>query len=246
MIYEDRLSAQAYSRLVGSTLSFVETSLTRSFGGRVRSSDPSNVARIKVLDVSPPIQTLRARQQPEGIDLSWSAPVRSLTGGPLPPIFGYLVYRTSKAASQGPPIQTSEAHYLDRDFQFNRAYRYQVSAVFEFDGTQAESARSLPVEITPRDVFPPPVPSGLTVAYTGRSVELVWKPDPVARLGGYNVYRRQGNQPPERLNSKLLLTPVFTDRTVLRGQHYVYWVTAVSVAGHESGASTPAKIQTKE
>jgi hypothetical protein len=237
VIYEDRLSAQTYSRLLGSTLTFMVTSLTRSFGGHVRVSDPSNPVRIEVLDVSPPIQTLHVRQQPDGVDLGWSRPTRSLTGRSIPRVAGYLIYRTPIPASGASPIQTTLTRYLDSDFHFNRTYLYQISAVFKLGGTQAESEPSLPVEITPRDIFPPPVPTGLMAVYTGRSVELVWKPDRGTKFGGYNLYRRQGHQPAKRLNPQLLLTPVFSDRTARHGRSYVYWVTAVSRTGHESGPS---------
>jgi hypothetical protein len=244
--YEERLSKQAFAREVGAQFAFMVITLTRGFRGRARKSSPSNIARIKLLDVSPPIDGLRAIPTPRGPHLQWSPPARSLAGGPLSPISSYRVYRSTNNA-QGPYLllaQTVRPEYNDSDVQFNASYFYRVSAAFAQQGFTATSADSLPVGITPRDVFPPPVPAGLATVWTGRQVQLIWKADDSPNLAGYNVYRQQGSGPVERLNPKLLLAPAFGDATTRPDRHYVYWVTAVSLTHHESQPSAKVAADT--
>lgn len=246
IVYDDRLSRRELSELLGSSISFAVVTLTRSFRGRPRVSDLSNVAGIKLLDVSPPLRGLSVKLTPNGVDLRWAAPTRSLTGGPLPPVVAYRIYRSTRNHTGRYHLlhQTVKPQYLDRNFLFNQTYFYRVRAVFEVQPDLAESSNSTPVSVTPHDIFPPPIPSGLTAAYTGRSVELIWKPGTALNLAGYNIYRQVPGKTPQRLNSHLLLTPFFTDTRAEPRHQYSYWVTSVSLAHNESKPSAKVSMNT--
>jgi hypothetical protein len=247
VVYDDLLSPRNFSRLLGTTFSFRVISMTRGFRGRRRESDPSNIARIELLNVSPPILHLSLTQIPGALMLSWAAPERGLASRQLPAIAGYRIYRSTSPRLDSYVLlaQTSATQYDDRHFRFSQTYLYRVGALFKSAGYEAASARSKPISITPRDIFPPPAPRGLTAVYTGRSVQLVWKPDVAPDLAGYNVYRQEGGYPPQRLNHELLRTPVFTDRTAKARHQYSYRVTSVSTAHNESRPSVGTSVETQ-
>jgi hypothetical protein len=247
IIYNDRLSAQNFRRLVGTTFSFRVESFTRGFRGRRRESDPSNIARMKLLDVSPPLQGIRAVSTPRGVNLRWSPPTQSLTGGRPLAIASYIVYRSTKPQPSSYALlgRTIATEYMDRNFRFNQTYFYRIRALFQEEGYVAENASSQPVSIVPRDIFPPPVPSGLTAVYTGRSVQLVWNSVVAPNLAGYNIYRQESSGLSQRLNHELLRTPTFADTTAEAGHRYSYWVTSVSLAHNESSPSAKAIVETQ-
>lgn len=247
IVYEDELSPQEFARLAGKTLAFSVMTFTRAFRGRLRLSDPSNVARTQLLDVSPPVQNVRTRQAPQAVEVEWSTPLRSLTGAPLPPVVKYRIYRAQKPHSGSFTLvgEAPEPPYRDTNFQYNQAYAYKVRAVFAQNGYTAQTADSLPASITPRDIFPPEPPQGLTAVYTGRAIQLVWKPSVAPGVAGYNVYREQSGRAARRMNRELLRTPVFTDSSVARGERYTYWVTAVDTAGNESLRSRTATAEAR-
>ena len=100
-------------------------------------------------------------------------------------------------------------------------------------------------QITPRDVYPPPVPAGLSAVYTGQSVELIWTADVEADLAGYNVYRREEGGPFQKINKEPLITPIFRDSSAQAERSYFYRVTAVDLTGNESAPSEEFGIETR-
>jgi hypothetical protein len=140
--------------------------------------------------------------------------------------------------------ESKEPSYLDSDFEFGRAYSYEVGALFKEGGTTAESEPSQPYEVIPRDVFPPAPPTGLTGLYTNGAVELVWDANTEKDLAGYYVYRRENHEQPKRLNKALLPTPIFRDTTVQPGHTYFYQVTAVDLSNNESQPGREVEVET--
>jgi fibronectin type 3 domain-containing protein len=66
--------------------------------------------------------------------------------------------------------------------------------------------------------------TGITPPHT---VSLVWNPSP-APVFGYHLYRATNLYGPyTRLDSTIITVTQFTDLTVVSGQAYFYWVTAV-------------------
>ncbi|MGH9397185.1 MAG: fibronectin type III domain-containing protein [Terriglobia bacterium] len=245
--YQDDLSPQEFSRSTGSVFSFMVVTLTRGFHGHPRRSDPSNIAQTAILDVAAPVNRVQVVQMPQALVLQWSAPQQSLSGTPLHALLGYRVYRSMEAKPGAFTLigQTRSPVYRDTHFHFGTTYLYKVRAIFSLDGYTAETADSIPVEITPRPVFPPPAPQGLTAVFTGKAVELIWEPDVEPDIAGYNVYRQAAGEPARRLNQQLLRTPVFTDSAVAAGARYNYWVTALDLENNESKASSEASVDTR-
>lgn len=248
--YRVDLAPSEYSRSIGWTLTFRVVTLTRGFRDHPHASDPSNAAGTELLNVSPPVTNLIAHQIPHAIELTWSAPRTSLTGYPLPNLAGYRIYRgvKSQPGEQALIGKAPSASYRDASFQFGETYVYTVAAVFTRDGYTATSAASAPVEVTPREIFPPSPPSGLTAVYTGQSVELIWKPEIDPHLAGYNVYRQEPEKTVQsalRLNPQLLRTPAFSDHAIQQGAKYIYWVTAVDTVGNESVPSARVAVETR-
>ena len=111
------------------------------------------------------------------------------------------------------------------------------------------SAPSLPAETAYRDVFPPPVPTGLVSAAdtTAKAIDLDWTPDVDPGLAGYIIYRRAANssQPPQRISpvGKPVTTSSWSDTSATPGQRYAYSVSAIDTSGNESRRSVEIQDQ---
>jgi len=247
IVYPDQLSNQEYSQWLGATFAFAADGLTRGFRRRPVVSEPSNRAVVTLLDVSPPVESLRCETTEHALDLSWAASTATLGGRPLHDLAGYRVFRSDSAT--GPfdlRGETADASFRDPDFQFDHSYVYKVRALFNSGGSGshlAESEDSKPCDITPRDIFPPGAPSGLSGISTAAGVELIWNVNTEPDLAGYNVYRREGEGTARKLNSGLVGTPLYRDTTVEAERRYTYWVTAVDTAGNESAPSAVTVVE---
>jgi hypothetical protein len=116
-------------------------------------------------------------------------------------------------------------------------------------------AETSPLDFTLHDTFPPPVPSGLTVAaFTEQpgpngapgayAADLIWQPVDDPGLAGYNIYREpldaagHAAGPRVKLNTTPIALPAFHDATAQEGVRYRWDVTAVDDKGNESAAAT--------
>ena len=244
--YPIELSPQEFRQQQGSVLSFAVVTFTRGFRGHMRRSSPSNVVNTALLDVTQPLTNLEARISQTALRLTWDKPAETLTGLPPAHVSGYRVYQSStgKPGSFQLLDTASSNDFEDTKFQFGRQYFFRVSAVTSINGVTAESEPSAPISVTPRDVFPPPVPTGLTAVNAAGAVDLLWNAISAPDLAGYNVYRSTEGGPFERVNKQLAPTPIFHDQTVAPGHRYQYAVTAVDLSGNESAKSQPASITT--
>ncbi len=237
-----RLSDDELARLRSAALALAVRSLTRSYTGRGIVSELSNVVHARVLDVSGPVEDLRAQATETAVELTWSPPEdRSLAPA------GFRVYR-SRTGAAGPFEQVAEvagAVFRDRDFAFGRTLHYKVRAVFRDLGQEAEGEDSPAVEITPRDLFPPAAPENLAGLYTSQAVELIWRANSETDLGGYFVYRRGEQAGFARLTDSPVATPLYRDESVEHDRSYVYRVTAVDLAGNESPPSNEVTVETR-
>jgi hypothetical protein len=86
--------------------------------------------------------------------------------------------------------------------------------------------------------------SGTGVTPTAHSVDISWAASTSTSLQGYNVYRGATSGGPYSKISALLsnTTLLFTDTSVLSGQHYFYVVTDVNTSGLESAASNEVAV----
>jgi Fibronectin type III domain len=244
--YPDQLSPQAFQQDVGSTYTCAVVTFTRGFRGHERRSAPSNVVHAVLVDVTQPVKNLQVKATQSALLFTWDKPAQTLTGAPPAHVSGYRIFQSStgKPGSFRVFAQSPSTHFDDSNFHFGRQYYFQVSAVTTVGVASAESEPSAPVGILPRDVFPPPVPTGLTAVNAAGAVDLLWNASSGRDLAGYNVYRSADGGPFQRINKQLVPTPIFHDTSVAPGHHYQYAVTAVDLTGNESGKSPPASLAT--
>ena len=258
--FVDPLKPEDLSRPAGAQVVY----LVRARASKRKESANSNLAAVRVFAVPEPISDVTVHVTKAAIELSWMPPERDSAGGALPALAGYHVYRAevapgaeaqaaadpSKAKLQAPlallGLSPSPSH-RDTQFTFGHTYVYSVRSVAQYESGAVESGDSRLVVVTPRDTFPPSGPQGLAVvavpstAQMPAHLELSWSINPETDVAGYNVYRSErGDTPGKRLNSELLLTPVFRDMSAITGHHYSYAVTAVDRAGNESVPSATA------
>ena len=242
--------------------------LVRTFVSPKKLSANSDVAALAVYPPANPIADLRAEFTRAGVTLSWTQPEKTIIGTATNIVL-YRVYRAEMepGANSGanPPAAASNTEaanpkvpfariaepvsppYTDTQTELGKTYAYSVRSVAQFPGVQLESVDSTFATITPTDVFPPPAPRDLVVAFVPAVagmpayLDLSWSTNAATDIAGYNVYRsEEPSRPGTRLNSELLLTPSFRDMNAVLGHTYFYTVTAVDRSGNESPASTPA------
>jgi len=146
---------------------------------------------------------------------------------------------------------------LDTTAAAEEPYRYSAERrrVVQVGGRAIEmrGVVSAGVVFTLHDVYPPPVPTDLSVAEfavsnadpaQGFAADLIWQPVDDEGLGGYNVYRQalDAKGAPvgvrQRLNSVPVKLPGYHDvlSAAMSGTRYRYGVTAVDAKGNESAA----------
>jgi len=246
VVFPFTLSNDEFRQQCGKTFAFGVRTLTRGFRRHAAESDLSNFVQMFLVDVPLPPGGLQVHNEERALALTWSAPAETIGGQPATNLSAYRIYR-SPAGKPGPfqiRGEISGLEYRDLAFEFGHTYLYRVTAVAKQDGSVAESKESQPVEITPRDVFPPAVPSGLSAVYTTDAVELIWTANSEPDLAGYNVYRREEGGAAEKINQKILGTPIVRDPTVAAGRKYSYRVTALDLAGNESAPSEEVQVET--
>ena len=246
VIYPLRLSEEEFKNGQAEDTIMAVRTLTRGFRRRPMESETSNLVRLRLLDVSGPVNNMQIKTMEKAIELGWQPPAKALDGLEIKNLAGYRIYRrqTGKPDSFHLVGESTEPRYLDSDFEFGRAYSYQVRALFKEGGTIAESEGSQPYEVIPRDTFPPARPQGLTALYTAGAVELVWTANSEKDLAGYHVYRRENGEQPKKLNKELLPTPIFRDPSVAPGRIYFYQVTAVDLSNNESQPCEEISVET--
>jgi hypothetical protein len=245
--YPARLSEEDFKNWQEKDSIIAIRTLTRGYRHHSLESENSNFVRLRLLDVSGPVDHVEGKTTQTAIELAWRPPDKTLEGEGVKYLAGYRVYRSpsGKPGSFQLLGESKEPQYLDGDFEFGRAYSYEVRALFKTGGTIAESEGSQPYEVIPRDTFPPSRPTGLTVLYTAGAVELVWTANSDKDLAGYYVYRRENGEQPKKLNKELLRTPILRDASVQPGHTYSYHVTAVDLSNNESQPSEEVEVETR-
>jgi hypothetical protein len=244
--YSAHLTKREFHDGLGQTLVVGVRTLTRGFRRRALESDPSNFVDVPIFDVSEAVASIQCVVTEKAVEVQFAAPARTLSGEPIHNLAAYQIYRspTGQAGSFELRGETAASPYRDRQFEFGQTYYYEVQAAFGKPGHLAMSDSSPAFKITPRDVFPPAPPQGLSSIYSAGAVELVWTANTEADLAGYNVYRLD-HATAQRLNKELVRTPIFRDTTTSAGTTLTYYVTAVDLAGNESKASEEEEVETK-
>ena len=217
---------------------------------RGRSAGPSNAVRVPLSPTLPPPTGLEARVTAEGVALSFSAPATPTGVAPGERTHSLRIYRrTAGAAGETVagelPLPDSPPSFLDATIEWEKSYQYRITTVTRITppgGTPVEvEGDDSAVEVLAHDSFPPAAPKEVQAVATaagGQSfMDLTWSLSSEADLAGYNVYRREGDAQPQKINGELLRTPAFRDSSVAAGHTYLYSVSAVDLRSNESGRS---------
>jgi hypothetical protein len=215
-----------------------------------RGAGLSNQVHVSLVRTLPPPADLCARVTAQGIILSWTndAPAQA-----LPALhYVYRVYRRREGTAQPAlvgEVPAAAEHILtftDSSVEWEKTYGYHVDAVTVMtqEGKptiEVPGEDSTEVKVFANDIFPPAVPSGLQAVSSGPGqppfIDLIWAPNSEPDLAGYNVYRREENGPPVKVNSELVKTPAYRDMNAVPGKTYIYSASAVDVRGNESARS---------
>jgi hypothetical protein len=203
----------------------------RVAGANGKQSAWSNFAILRVVAEPERPQNLNAVASPRGVVLTWSARGDH-----------FRVYRRGPGEA-GFTVQATveKPEWADANADFGKRYTYMVQTVVNLaTGKEALSDPSEDAGITPEEVFPPAVPTGLQAAAAPASIELAWNANGESFLGGYRVYRSAAGGPFEKL-AEVGVVPSYSDRQVEPGKTYRYAVTALSKTGYESARSAPVE-----
>jgi hypothetical protein len=197
-----------------------------------RYSQWSNIVRLDVVEPLPRPE-VRAESDPKGVKLTWTEPRPGLE---------YHITRRSSGNAQ--PLDLGAAdipEFVDAGAQYGTEYSYTVTAISTGDHKNAASEPSAPIAITPKDTFPPTVPTGVAALATPNSIEVSWERSPESDTKGYYVYRSVAGQSFERIGD-LIALPTYSDRDVQSGKKYQYQVSAIDERNNESVRSSPVEV----
>jgi predicted small lipoprotein YifL len=209
----------------------------RAIDSRRKKSQFSEIRTLQPKPLPRPPFNLRAEVEAEGVILCWDSPRENFDGSVLSGLAGYRVLRAENGSSfkllTAEPVP--EICFRDGQIVFGQTYFYAVRAAAAGSEPFDESRDSLPLEVTPRDTFPPAPPSGLTALPGDDFISLAWDPRPETDLAGYRVWRREeGGLEFGELTSQLLVETTYLDRTAEKNKRYEYAVTAEDKTGNRS------------
>jgi hypothetical protein len=188
-------------------------------------------SNLKTFEVQPPLAdptNFHVASDPKGVALTWNA------SGPSQ----FRIFRKTEQEQKPVLLATAtEPNYVDVSAAFGKAYQYSVQAVRDNIESNVVASES----ITPADIFPPDVPSGLTASIGIGAVELAWNRNTEANFKEYRVLRSEEGAPFVEI-ARGLDAPVYSDHAIQSGKHYRYEVLAVSQNDYASTACAPVEI----
>jgi hypothetical protein len=243
--YADELTLREPVRL-RYAVRYVNTANQRaSFSNFLLIEPAASVSQPPVVDPSPELTQ-------SAVVLRWQAPPANVDNTTPVNLLGYNVYRAEGSQSQ--PSQTplnprpiTATSFADQSFKFGEEYVYVVRAVsLGTGGEPVESLNSNTVTATPKDIFRPSAPTGVTVAASPSPLRIAvfFAASPERDVVGYNIFRSEdpdlSKERWTKLNKALLDRTTFQDDSVQSGKKYFYYVTAVDSAGNISDPSDVA------
>lgn len=179
-----------------------------------------------IINIIPPLaapSAFKAEPVPEGVRLTWNAPGEN----------AFRIYRKESQEQEPSLVATADKpEYLDTTSIYGKTYDYYVQAYRD----KAESETVSSGSVTPKDIFPPRIPTGLTASIGINSIELAWERNSEADFKQYRVYRSEEGAPFVKV-AEGLEGPAYSDRQVTSGKHYRYRITAEDQSGNESKPS---------
>ncbi len=128
-----------------------------------------------------------------------------------------------------------QTSYVEPISEFSGSCSYRVTAVYSVGAFTIESEPTAPRTVELRDTFPPSAPGSVRALATAEAIAVTWTGVRVADLGGYIVFRRDGEEGPwQRLTERPITVTVYRDTDVLPGVIYFYRLQAVDSAGNRS------------
>ncbi len=194
---------------------------------RGRMSAWSNIVAVGVEQPLAKPENLHADSIAQGVRLTWAAPNQT----------SFRVFR--KPAQEKEPIllaTSDKPEYLDASTEYGKTYDYYVQAFHD----KAESDVLGPASITPKDIFPPAVPTGLNVSAGVGAIELSWDRNTESDFKAYQVYRSEDGGPFVKI-AEGLEGPSYSDRKIESGKHYRYRISAIDQTGNPSDQSPPVE-----
>lgn len=189
----------------------------RMHGPKGRDAGWSNLVALPVVPPLPVPTGLSAKNAPGGVRLEWHAAAPE-----------FRIFRRPQNDPNWTQMGTSgKPEYVDTVIEYGKSYEYFVQSVEKAGESYAESDVSETFAFTPKDVFPPAAPAGLTAVPGIKTIELLWDRNAEKDVAGYRVFR----------DGKLLgsvASPAFSDKSVKPGTTYSYEVSAMDTAGNES------------
>jgi len=188
-------------------------------------------SNLKTFEVKPPLAdptNFQVAATREGVALSWNASTPS----------EFRIFRKSELQPKPVLLATAtEPNYVDISAEFGKAYQYSIQAVRD----TVESNVMGPQDITPNNVFPPAVPSGLTASVGIGAVELAWNRNTEPDFKEYRVLRSEEGGPFVEI-AHGLDAPIYSDRAIQNGKHYRYEVLAIAQNDRPSAPCAPVEI----
>src|ERR1700675_3302429 len=195
---------------------------------RGRMSEWSNVFAVNIETPLAKPSDFEVHSSPDGVRLTWNAPNES----------SFHIFRKTDQEKEPALLGTvDKPEYVDASAEYGKPYEYFVQGFHK----KTESDAAGPAAITPKDEFPPAVPSGLTASIGIGAIELAWDRNTEPDFKDYQVYRSEENGPFVKI-AEGLEGPVHSDRKIETGKHYRYRVTAADQTGNVSEPSQPVEI----
>jgi hypothetical protein len=192
----------------------------------------------------PPTLVGPAEESESGITIHWQPPQANIDNSVPVNLLGYNVYRIehSQPEVSQTPVNSAlitDTKYVDKTFRFGEQYNYIVRSVsLGTNGAQVESLNSNTINVTPRDVYPPSAPSGISIVAAPGRISLFFAANPERDVAGYNIYRATDPNLPKdswtKLTQALLTRTTYQDEAVEPGKKYYYYLTAVDTNGNTS------------
>jgi len=198
----------------------------RVHGPNGRDDGWSRLVSLEVQPVLPIPHDLKASDAANAVHLQWTASAPA-----------FRIFRKHPDETEWAQIgESMQSSFDDKSAEYGNPWQYRVESVRQIGDHWQESDPSEAIRWTPKDTFPPAVPTGLAIITGTKTIELVWDRVTENDLAGYRVYR-DGTMIADKL-----LTASYSDKDVVAGKKYSYQVSAVDQAGNESAKSAAQEV----
>jgi hypothetical protein len=170
--------------------------------------------------------------------------------------YEYRLYRRDEAETSDELVGTlalgtsNPPEIVDHDFEWEKTYDYRATVATlalspEGSKAQVEGEDTPLLKVWTHNVFPPSAPTGLQAVFSGVGqqpfVDLIWNPVVGSDQLSYDVYRREAEGAPAKINPGPVKITSFRDTNVRSGKTYFYSVSAVGTQGNEGVRSEEAQ-----